>query len=125
MCLFQKVLRAEVRALPPRDIGLGDGNAGARFRVPPELLHLHHVQQDAEYGRPLRHEGQPGVLPAALRDAGAGAGLPPAAQLRRAGGQGRRPHHALLQRHRDGAEGEAAQEEEPGHGDRHTQLQHR
>lgn len=123
--LFQKVLRAEVRALPPRDIGLGDGDASARLRVPPELLHVHYLQQDADHGWPLRHEGQPGVLPAPLRDAGAGTGLSPPAQLRRAGSQGRRPLLTLLQRHRYGTEGKAAEEEEPGHGDRYTQLQHR
>lgn len=125
MCLFQKVLRAEVRALPPRDIGLGDGDASARLRVPPELLHVHHLQQDPDHGRSFRHEGQPSVLPTPLRDAGAGAGLPPPAQLRRAGSQGRRPHSTLLQRHRDGTEGKATQEEESGHGDRYTELQHR
>ncbi|KAG7265674.1 hypothetical protein CRUP_003907, partial [Coryphaenoides rupestris] len=46
----------------------------AGLRVPPELLHVHHVQQDADHGRPLRHEGQPGVLPRPLREPGARAG---------------------------------------------------
>ena len=66
LCCPQKIFGAEMRSVPSGDLSLGDGDAGPGPGLPPQLLHLHHLQQDAHHRGPLWHEGQPGVLPAAL-----------------------------------------------------------
>lgn len=69
---MQKVFGAEVRALSSWDFGLGNGDASSGLGVPLELFHLHRLQQNVDYGRPFRDEGQSSVLPFTLRDARAG-----------------------------------------------------
>lgn len=66
LCCPQKIFGAEMRSVPPGDLSLGDGDAGPRPGLPPQLLHVHHLQQDAHHRGPLWHEGQSGVLSAAL-----------------------------------------------------------
>lgn len=68
----QKVFGAEVRALPSRNFSLGNGNASSGLGVPLKLFHVHDLQQNADHGRPFRHEGQSRVLPFTLRDGRAG-----------------------------------------------------
>lgn len=62
----QKIFCAEMRSVPPRDLGLGDGHAGQGLGLPLELFHVHDLQQDAHNWGPLWHERQFGVLSAAL-----------------------------------------------------------
>lgn len=62
----QKVFGPEMCPVPPRDLGLRDGDAGQGLGVPLELFHLHILQQDANDWGPLWHERQSGVLSAAL-----------------------------------------------------------
>lgn len=66
LCCPQKIFGAEMRSVPPGDLSLGNGDASPGPGLPPQLLHLHHVQQDAHHRGPLWHEGQSGVLSAAL-----------------------------------------------------------
>lgn len=40
----QKIFGAEVCAVPPRHLGVGDGDAGPGPGLPPELFHMHYVQ---------------------------------------------------------------------------------
>lgn len=108
--------------LPPWHLRLRDGHACPRLCLPPELFHLLHLQQDPDHGRPFWHEGQPGVLSRPLRDPFARR-VSSAAELHGAGGQERRLGPALLQWHRNGAEGAAPEAEEPRAGSGHRQLQ--
>lgn len=108
--------------LPPWHFRLGDGHARPRLCLPSELLHLLHLQQDLDHGRPFRYEGQPGVLPRTLRDPLA-RGISTSAELHGAGGQEWRLGFALLQWHWHRAEGAAPEAEEPSSGSGHRELQ--
>lgn len=108
--------------LPPWHLRLWDGHARPRFCLSSELLYLLHLQQDLDYGRPFRHEGQPGVLPCTLRDPLA-RGVSTSTELHGVGSQERRLGFALLQWHWHGAEGEAPEAEEPSSGSGHRELQ--
>lgn len=119
---FQKVLCAEMCPLPPWHLRLWDGHARPRLCLSSELLHLLHLQQDLDYRRPFRHEGQPGVLPCTLRDPLA-RGVSTSTELHGVGSQERRLGFALLQWHWHGAEGEAPEAEEPSSGSGHRELQ--
>lgn len=119
--VLQEVFGAEMCEMSPGDFCLRDGHEGQGFGISLKLLHLHHLQQDADHRRSLWHEGQSGVLPAPFRDSHPG-GVPGAFQSRGCSrwegpgtGSGLCQHFgtALLQRRGDCPEGETQEKEEP------------
>lgn len=115
----QEVFRPEVRPLPSRDLGVGDGHAGEGLGLSLELFHLYKLQQNAHDRRPLRNASQSCVLPAPLWDTHT-RGISSAFQSRGGcrlgqrtlrGQRGKLAGAALLQRRPDGAEKKAEEKE--------------
>lgn len=131
LSVLQEVFGAEVCEMSPGDFCLRDGHEGQGFGISLKLLHLHHLQQDADHWRSLWHEGQSGVLPPPFRDSHPG-GVPGAFQSlgcsRWEGpgfGSGLCQHFgtALLQWRGDCSEGETQEKKKPGAWSRSSSLQ--